>query len=552
MNQKFKPRGTSRAITAFLLSGVLTGCGTVLTEVQGLEKNTADKISTAHEKAAEPQPVVSSTPTAWLMGQAVQVAPTRSPLLSGNVTYHPTQRVTLADVASWITEAKGLVVDTAEAQPPTTTGQSTTGLAPGYNAPTVPPLPTGTPMGLVSPVGPATQTSASSQPVTMSISYEGPLSGLLDYAANKAGVWWKFSEGRVVFYRTETKTFYLPAISRKSTGGSSITTASGGSGASGAPGASGSTGNTASGGATSTSDYVIDVWGDLEKTAKTVGGGAQVVANASLGSLTVTGTPRQVRDVEEWAKTLSENLNQQVSITVQIYNVKVTKEDNYNWSPAVVFSSLTGGSLTLTGPQAPVPVSGLTPLSLVANAATGSQFQGSQLAVRALSTVGRVTETLRQTVVTLNGQPAPIQVANQRTYLASSTPGTAAAGSSVPVAPTLTPGQLTTGFTGMFLPRVVNGKILLTMHIVSSTLVSMGSITSDKSLIQTPNVDTSTFPQSVMLTPGDSLLLTGLRLDTGNANNSGIGTPENYLLGGGVDNNSGKQLIAIVITAKVL
>ncbi|MBV5332790.1 PilN family type IVB pilus formation outer membrane protein, partial [bacterium] len=76
-----------------------------------------------------------------------------------------------------------------------------------------------------------------------SINYDGPLSGLLDVVANKAGLWWKFSDGRLVFYRTETKTFYLPAIARSSTGNSQITASSG-------SGGSGGTGGTTNGSTT--------------------------------------------------------------------------------------------------------------------------------------------------------------------------------------------------------------------------------------------------------------------------------------------------------------
>jgi type IVB pilus formation R64 PilN family outer membrane protein len=547
MRQTFKKSVIAAAITATLLSG----CGTVQTQVRDLESSVTRNIAAEQAKAAQPLPVVTTTPGAWLMGQSVQVLLTPSPILTRVITYAPTQRVTLSDVAAWISNTTGLVVDTAEVQQTANTSQmagqgvGTPGVPGAFGVRPLPPLPPGMAMGMAAglPAG-AQGLPPSTQP--MSISYEGSLSGLLDVVANKSGVWWKFSDGRLIFYRTETKTFYLPAISRKSAGGSSITTITG----------TGSAGTTASGGATSTSDYMVDVWGDLEKTARTVGGGAQVVANASLGSLTVTGTPTQVRDVEEWAKNLSDNLSQQVSITVNIYSVNVTHEDNYNWSPSVVFKSLSAG-VTLAGPQVPAVLSGLTPLNIAATVlqtATGNaaNYSGSQLAVQALSTLGQVTETMRQTVVTLNGQPAPMQVANQQSYLASTTPGAATTIGAAPVPPTLTPGQITTGFTGMFLPRIVNGKILMTMHMVSSTLKNMGSAGSGGSFIQTPNVDTSTFPQSVSLTPGDSLLLTGLQLDNGSSNHSGVGSPSNYALGGGADNSTGKKLIAIVITAKVL
>ena len=159
---------------------------------------------------------------------------------------------------------------------------------------------------------------------------------------------------------------------------------------------------------------------------------------------------------------------------------------------------------------------------------------------------------MQQTVVTLNGQPAPIQAARQTSYLASTTPGAATAIGATPNPPSLIPGTVTTGFTAMFLPRIVNGKILLSMNLTNSTLTSLGTVSSGTASIQTPNVDISTFQQSVSLTPGDSLLLTGLQQDTGKTTNSGVGAATNYFFGGGVDSNVGKQLVAIVITAKVL
>lgn len=553
MHTTFKFSAIASAITTILFT---SGCGSLQPTVTNLEATTSRTIVEQQEKTTQPIPVVTTTPGAWLMGQSIQVMPTPSPILTRVITYHPTQWVSLSDMATWINQLTGLIVDTAEVQGVgNSTQTSGQGASPG--------MPSGVPMGgmpgmIVPPLssspapvmGQAVGQNFQANPQLLSISYEGPLSGLLDDAANKAGVWWKFSGGRIVFYRTETRTFYLPAIALKSSGSSLISTNVGSGGGSGV-GSSGASTN--SGGSSSSSGYLVDVWGELDKTAKTVGGGAQIAINASMGSLTVTGTPSQVHNVEEWVKVLTDNLSQQVAITVNIYNVKVTNEDNYNWNPSVVFKTL-GTGVALTGPQVPATLAGLAPLNLAVNVLNpASNYTGSQLAFQALSTLGNVTETMRETVVTLNGQPAPMQLANQLSYLASTTPGSAASTtSSVPVPPTLTPGQITTGFTAMFLPRIVNGKIFLAMNLNNSSLIGMGQAGTGTSFIQTPNVDTSTFPQNVMLTPGDSLLLTGIQLDSGNSNQSGVGSPNNHLLGGGVANRVGKKMVAIVITAKVL
>ena len=538
---------SKKLILSALLLSLISGCGSVPAQIAALESSTKANIETQREKAAQPVPVITSVSTSWLMGQTVEVIPAQSPILARVFTYHPTQRVSLADVAAWVTLNTGLKVETSEAQ-------------------IAPPATTTTPTASVAAVTPGMTTSASQQNQLFTISYEGPLSGLMDAAANKAGLWWKFDAGRLSFYRTETRTFYLPALARSSTGsgsiaaiaesGSSSSSSGGGSGSASSGGSSGGQGDS-SGGSSASSNYAVDVWKNIEKTAKGVSGGAQVIADSSLGSLTVTGTPGQVRQLSDWVKNLSENLGQQVSITMQIYKVQISNAQNYSWDPTVVFKGVaTKYGFSVSGPQSPAITSGQTPFSLVGSVldtATGGQAQytGSQLAFQALSTLGKVTESKINTVVTMNGQPATTQIANKISYLASTTQAATAIGTT-PSAPTLTPGVVTVGYTGMFLPRIVNGKVLLSMDISIASLNSMLTAGTADNYIQTPNISSSTFEQNVSVTPGDTLMLTGVEQDTANANQSGVGPANNYIFGGGVGNTTDKLLVAIVLTVKVL
>ena len=543
-----------------MLCSVLAGCAeqSVGKQAASLQDQAIRNIATQH--LPEVKPVVTIVDSAWLMGDAIAVTKPASPLLSSPILYHPAQRVSLADIAAYITLSKGLVVDTAEVMQtmPMSGVSGVQGMAGSLNVQQPPvsgsvfPAQTGLLAGVGMP-GAGMPLPQSLQ--SMAVSYEGTVSGLLDIAASKAAVWWRFDEGKVVFYRTETKTFYLPAISRKSLGDSTITTATANSGT-GAT-SSGGTNTSASSGATITSDYGVDMWGDLEKTAKAVGSGAQVAANASAGSVTVTGTPAQVRAVENWIKELTQQLSQQVAITVQVYRVKIAQEDTYNWDPGIVFKKAAGTiGYNVSSPTTLVPISGNTPLGIAASVLTPTagqgawgQYTGSQAAFQALSTLGKVTETLQQTMVTLNGEPAPIQIANQQGYLASSSTLTQTVGGAIT---TYTPGTVTTGFTATFIPRVLNGKIVLSMTMTNSTLLGITTVGSAMNGIQTTNVDLSTFQQSVSLTPGDALLLSGVQQDNGSVNHEGVGSPTNAILGGGVNNQIGKSMIAIVVSAKVL
>ncbi|VWB97430.1 type IV pilus biogenesis protein PilN [Burkholderia aenigmatica] len=569
-------------ISALLSVAPLAGCGTVKNDVIAMKAQASGRIAEETEKQAQPLPVVTRTQAAWLLGEAVPVVAPPPAFLSRTITYNPRQLVTLTDIAAYISQTLGIRIDTSEVWSGAA-GMPFGGSMAGATSPTVPAI-SGAPSGNSalsingSPAAPqpgAVLPGAASASAAMgmysgsqyfSVDYSGKLRGLLDIAASKSGVWWKYVDGRgIIFYRSETKTFYLPALANKSTGGGKISANSNSSGAgtsSSSPSSSSSSGGgggiSSMGGSNASTEFEVDIWGDLKKTAETVAAGGKVDVNPSAGSVTVTGTPTQVRNIEEWIKPLTDNLSQQVQITLDVFTVKVKAEENYNWNPSVVFKSLSGKwGVNLTGPQAPAIVSGTNPLNLTASilsTATGglAQFSGSQFAYNALSSLGDVAQVMHQTVVTLNGRPAPMQMADIEGYLASQTPSASVAVGATPLPPSLTPGSLTTGFTATFIPKVVNGKIFLAMDMTSSNNNGFGQAGTSTSFIQTPNYSQNTFQQSAMLTPGASLMLTSVQQHNGKSNRNGVGTPSNFAFGGGLDDSTSKQLTAIVITAKVL
>lgn len=521
------------------------------------------------------RPVVIKSSGAYLAGERITVAEQLSPLLKKKVVYKPTRSVLLPDVAHWISEEFNLLVDLTGLQVNTTNQASGTGMPGAASTSGLPsaanalsanlsggaglPAPLGGPApvsnaGGIFPIASNTQPSRLPLQIPMNLNYEGTLNGLLDQLAQKTGVWWKFADGKAMFFRSESRTFYLPTIARSFKGSSTITTTSASvSGSSGSGGANVSGGASSASGAESTSRYDVDLWKDIETTAKAVGKGAEVAINAAAGSITVTGSPAEVRHIETWVKTLSDQLSQQVQIDVNIYTVAVNNEENYSWNPSVIFKSAGNLGFNVTGVQTPAVIGGMTPFNIGASVINSSNYAGSTAALNALSTIGKVSEKLHQQAIAMNGQPTPVQLARQQSYLASSNSTTSA---NVGTTTSLTPGTFTVGFTAMFVPRIINGKIVLAMTMTNSALVSLKTVTSgsgsSQASIQTPDIDTSTFQNTVTLTPGDALLLTSLTKETGSNQNAGIFSPFFYLLGGGFDSTAGKQIMAIVVTAKVL
>jgi type IVB pilus formation R64 PilN family outer membrane protein len=181
---------------------------------------------------------------------------------------------------------------------------------------------------------------------------------------------------------------------------------------------------------------------------------------------------------------------------------------------------------------------------------SGSRFAGSSMMINALSTQGRVRKETSASVATLNHQPVPVQVARQTAYLKSSqTTISANVGSST----SLTPGVVTSGFTMTVLPNVLdNGTVMLQFATDISTLRRISTVSStggaNGSQIQTPEIDTRNFLQRVAMKSGQTLVVSGFEQMEGNVDRQGTGTASNYLLGGGVNARSNREVIVILVT----
>lgn len=519
--------------SVLLLIFFLAGCATFKDAAHMSDKASGD-ITNAQMQYPK---VIDFTQAPYLMGAEVQAAPPPNPILEENVTVVSPVPMSINQVAEKISAITGLPVDVTELLSDTgsnTVLQASQGARDGLPPP------------------PASMFSASetnNSVPSISLYYHGSLGGLINIITAKTGLSSRFQNGRLVFFKTETETFLIPALAEEVMTSSQIAANSGVSSSSGSTGVSSGNNNESTGATTITSTSNTNMWAGIAQTAKTVGDGAQIVTDPSTGTITVTGTPAQIDQVSAWVQSLSNTLAKQVAITIHIYSVKLNNEQNYGYSPTLSFHNK-ANELGLTAQGAPVPniSSGTSPFSFGAEI-IGGKFKGTELVVQALASLGKVSQVFSQSRVTLNGQPASIQVAEQTGYLASvQTTSTAQVGSTT----SLTPGSVTTGFTGTVTPRVVGDKIYLGMNMVISSLLDLKSVTSGDSTIQVPTIDDTVVSQSAMLQSGSMLMITGYNeADSSNTHN-GVGSPYFLLLGGGADASVGRDLIAIVITARTL
>ncbi len=544
-------RSVSAAIPLLLGASLMSGCAT-FHQAHQMQAHTEQAIA-SYQPPKSP-PVVQTVDTPYLMGTPVAISKSLSPALKRHITLISAQPLTIREIAAKIAEISGIPVRVDNLS-----GKSSAA-SPG----TLPPLPSQT-----GPIfNPLARPQGSYADHGIPLDWHGSLAGLLDYVTAKDGFWWKYRDGAIHIFRTETKTFSIPALNWSTNASGTIEASTGanndssgtvaGGGASLSTGSTGGTGgsNASTGSTDIANTSKTDVWKGLQKTAETVAGpGAQVTADASMGTITVTGTPPEIGQVRDWVRQLTRELSRQVAITVHVYNVQVNNEQNYGLNLTGAFQNLAKQyGVSLQGVAPPSATGNTAPMSLGANilsSATGAagQWNGSSVAVQALATLGHVTQVFSRSAITQNGQPAPIQVAQQTTYLAESSSTQTA---NVGTTSGLIPGTVTTGFTALFLPRIDNGHIYLGMNMTISNLVSIETISNADGSIQAPTVDSSTFQQLAKLKPGQTLLLTGYSQAGGNTTRNGVGSPDFPLLGGGADATTSKTMIAIVITARIL
>lgn len=537
-----------KIVAAVLLASLLSGCST-FHQAAKINVNASAGLVSARKKYPS---IVETSPASYLIGDAVRVAKKPNPVLYEIVTLVSTQPISIHEIAGRISDITDLPVQVTGLSLPSSNG----GLS---SIPTLPEK-----GGLPPP--PAALLSAASAQGSMvhvplvSLRYHGTLRGLLDAVAARTGLSWRLENGRLTFFKIESRTFMIPALAGSTKTLNKIVASTGASSSSGAlgmtsGGSGGSTANSSTGSTTITNASTIDVWKSLQKTAKAVSGGATVTADASSGTITVTGTPDQISQVADWIETLRATLSKQVAVTIHIYNVELNHEQNYGFNPTLAFKNAAKSfGLSLAGAPAPLIASGTSPFTFgasILNTATGAagEFAGTQAAVQALATLGHVSQVFSQSRVTLNGQPAAIQVAQQTGYLAESeVSATANVGSTTG----LIPGTVTTGFTGTITPRVVGNRILLGMNMEISSLVNLKTESSGGASIQVPTTTDTVVNQSAALRSGSTLMITGYKEADGSTTRNGVGSPYFSFLGGGGDATVKRTLIAIVISARTL
>jgi type IVB pilus formation R64 PilN family outer membrane protein len=483
-----------------------------------------------------------------------------------DITYRPSYNVGIAEVANYITSECGVPVIVApDAIDPSVLSIRNQGNA-GSNTPPAMASPDNLssfmPAGVIGNM-PSNARSMGMDglyaPRTFPVKYSGKLSGLLNQVTAQQGLAWNYlSDDRSVHVTYfDTKTFDVWAFGDdqviESTVKSGLLTSTG-SGSSGGGGGSSSSGASGESGSNQSTTVSINtsLIGDIEKNVTAMLSQqppGRMFLSRSTGTLTVNDRPEVLSNVSKYLNSINRSITRQVLFNVKVFEVTLSDKDQNGLDWTAVYTNLNnkwGFSLknATTGIGANAVSGSLSILDT-----SKSPWAGSNLIIKALSEQGRISNVRSPSVTTLNLQPAPIQIGNVQSYIASSsTTTTASVGSST----SLTPATITSGFNMMLLPRIIDQDNLLLMITLSmSSKPTFTPFTSNGSSVQTADYDTKNLSPKVKLRSGQTLVLTGFEENSENATKSGVGDPGFFGLGGSRIRNTEHNVLVVLITPVV-
>lgn len=365
-----------------------------------------------------------------------------------------------------------------------------------------------------------------------------PLVRILDRIGARLGIMWRYHQDRIEFYRTETRSFNVRALTLDATSEASL-----GQGATTSSEGFASSSRTQL--ASTTKDVFAVVRARIEPFLTQAG---IVVAEPGAGStVVVTDTPDALSRIAAYLEQENRALTRRVRLIVEEFTVVLhdTAEAGIDWN--LVFSSARLAASLV------VPGSGVVGGALGARLDQGP-FAGSEAVVKALSEVGRVVRRSSMPVLTLNRRPVTHAVRTTFSYI--DRVETTALGSAANLAlPSVSVSQReeTVGSLLTLLPDAQeDGQILLSLaydNTVAQPLKSVAFGNKENPLqLQQITIDGNGTVQQVALQPGQPVLISGFdrRVEETEGRRLNPGIP--LALGGG-DRASAQHLTTVMMVS---
>lgn len=421
----------------------------------------------------------------------------------------------------------------------------------------------------------------------MKVDFQGRLSEFLNQMSAHFSVNWEYSNGEIRIFKNVTRTYTVHALPFSVGLESTMSAQSSSQETGGGTGGSGTGGTTTGSNQTVDAKINIEIWKDISGAVNAIVGNYGYVTTAiSTGTITVTAPPPIIARVQDYLEGQNERLKKQIAVSVQVLNLQISDTDSYGFDLQAIFQKagnfgfsfgdLGGAISSIAGTAAGSATNAYSGMASSINSAgtpggSGASFgivsptsgwRGTNGVIQALSTAGRLTVRTTASVTTLNGIPAPLQVANTRGYVSNiMVTAFPSFGAGSPTSETqLTTSTVTTGFSLSILPRINADStgILMQFGISLSDLngpdggFNNYTTPDGTETVQLPNIDSRNFVQQAFVPNGSTLVLAGFEQQTNDQNSTGVGSAAFMGLGGSQQGTATRVILVILMTPVVL
>lgn len=247
-----------------------------------------------------------------------------------------------------------------------------------------------------------------------------------------------------------------------------------------------------------------------------VGQDGTVVLSQSTSSVTVKATPVGMKSARSYIQSLNRSLSTQIELDVKVLKFRHSDvaESGINWN---LVRESASNKLTFNGALNSDGNLTTAPALLQANV-VGGVLDTSSLLIRALQEQGTVSVVTEPRILTQVNRVAELKMGEQKSYVAKTVTSTDESGKT---STSIESGTVVEGYSIYVLSNVdANDQIYLHMSSMLSDILSLDAKTVGDVSIEAPNVHENQFSQTVVLQPGQTVVVNSLKQVVRNSNAS--------------------------------
>lgn len=356
---------------------------------------------------------------------------------------------------------------------------------------------------------------------TMSVEHRGPLSQLLDRIAARFDLGWSFDGTAIRFDRMVSGTYNVPLpptagelstdLSGVKTGAASVATSK---------------------------SVTVDPWSEIEAAlAQAVAPPATTTLARNTGQITVWGPPSVQRSAARVIDHFAEIYGQRIGLEIATYFLDADADEDF--ALGVFLQGAFGDGAVQLGRGV---LAGETSGSV---AILRGEATGSTINFRALASDKSVVDYRLSNTVGQNGVVAPVSLLTTQNYVKETTSEEKDGATKL----TVEVDTIDTGLSIFALPRIVaGGEVQLSLWLLHASLNSLDTF----GTVQLPKTDHRAIEYTVILAPGETLVIGGYEQETVRKERSGTGIATFFGLGGTAEAELIRTSMVVMVRPTIL